>query len=107
MSIDLNLCRDILAAVAGRAEDGTDSATASSRAQPELEALFAAGLLKLGTDEAGAAMAESVTASGREFLRLAGNEVLWKRVGGELAATGRPVTLDMVRARLLEWAQFS
>ena len=49
----------------------------------------------------------ALTSAGREFLRLSRNDTLWARVKSEFATSPEPVTLTMVRARLLEWAQFS
>lgn len=111
MAVDLNLCREILIAAGEQADRGPVGAARFAPAEPQtvdaqIEALVAAGLVSASRPGCTLGV-EALTASGREFLRLARNDVLWKRVNGELGGSGQEVTLQMVRARLLEWAQFS
>jgi hypothetical protein len=113
MSLDLDLCRNILIAVAAAGDAGGVSAEQvdgadRDAAQAQFQLLVDAGLAH-GVDptESDPQALAALTPAGREFLRLARNETLWARVKSELAGPGRFPDLKAVRARLLEWAQFS
>lgn len=109
MSLDLDLCRRLLdaAAQAGDAGAGADAVPEAepTRVAAQVALLIAAGLAK--EDAGDEARLGGLTPAGREFLRLARNEALWSRVKRELAGPGRSPDLGAIRARLLEWAQFS
>ncbi len=116
MSVDLDLCRELLRALDAHPDEQPfdpasplgDSSEPARREQ--LAALLAAGLVRTvaaADDGEPAGRIVGLSHSGREFLRLARNDTLWRRVHNELASGGAPVTLEMVRARLLEWGQFS
>ena len=113
MRTDLDLCRNILRALDAKADRqdielaGLAGAAGPERVREQLALLMEAGLVHGDAADAEPGRVRGLNHAGREFLRLASNDILWQRALGELAAGGAPVTLAMVRARLLEWSQFS
>lgn len=114
INAELELCRDLLRALDTQPEGQHFDPTArfgdasEQQVREQLRALLDAGLVRSDAgDVEPSARISGLSHSGREFLRLARNDTLWQRVRAELASGDMPISLDMVRARLLEWGQFS
>ena len=116
MSLNLDLCRRFLIALDAGANDGERDAQltgcgGSDNLETQIRLLTEAGLVRSLATESATVPADgpgvALTPSGREFLRLTRNDAIWKRACSELAAGKAPVTLQAVRARVLEWGQFS
>ena len=112
--MNVNLIRDILLQLEPVASGATADSLQLTEHDPavvseHLQLLAQAGLVDVsGTDSGHAdSGAHKLTVKGREFLRLAKNDVLWKRVLGELRSAGSTPTLQALNARMLEWSFMS